>query len=128
MNGDILQGGRNLTRDNALREPFNNSCFANPSLTGEDGVVLPPTHQHIYNLPNLSIATHDGVNLTRPHQVREIYRVKIQSARTCATARREWSVSTIGAPSTFSRTINNTRKVAAQPFNGHTRKARRKVT
>ncbi len=44
---------------------LNHGGLPHARLTGEDGVVLPPAHKNIHDLPDLLVTPDDGVDLSR---------------------------------------------------------------
>ncbi len=59
----VFQGGRHVTGDDAQGETFDHGGLAHPGFTGEDRVVLAPTHEDVHQLANLLVTAHDGVEL-----------------------------------------------------------------
>jgi len=55
-----------------LCKTFDHGGVPHPRLAGEDGIVLPPAHQDIHELPDLLVAPDDGVDLAVAGPFRKI--------------------------------------------------------
>ena len=73
-NHHLLQVWRYSFLYHALRKAFHNSCFSYPCFTGQNGIVLSSAQKNVNDLPDLSIASAHGVNLSLPGQGRQINR------------------------------------------------------
>ena len=59
----VLERGRNVARDDPLRQPLGHRRLAHPRLPDQHRVVLGPARQNLHAAPNLVVAPDDGVEL-----------------------------------------------------------------
>ncbi len=60
---DIPERRRHVAGDDAQGEAFDHGGLADPGFAGEDRVVLPASHEDVYQLADFLVATDDGVEL-----------------------------------------------------------------
>ena len=75
----ILQGCRDITRDNTLSQPFNNRGLTHTGLTDEDRVVLRTTRQYLHNATNLRVTTDHRVELAFASDLGQVSPVLLES-------------------------------------------------
>ena len=63
---------RHVTPGDPQREALDHGRLSHPRLAGEDGVVLPPAHQDVDDLPDLLVAAGDGIDVARARPRREV--------------------------------------------------------
>ena len=73
-----LQRGRHIAPRNPQRKALDNGGFANASLSRQNRVILPPSHQHINDLPYLLIPPDNRINLAIARFFRQISAVSLQ--------------------------------------------------
>ena len=71
----VLQGRRDVARNNALGQAFRHRRLAHAGLTNEDGVVLGAAGQDLHAPPNLVVPPNDGVELAVARGGRQVARV-----------------------------------------------------
>ena len=59
----VLQRRRHVAGDDTQGKTFDHGGLAHPGFTGEDRVVLAPTHQDVHQLADLFVTPHDRVEL-----------------------------------------------------------------
>ena len=62
-----------------MGESLDHCGLAHPGLAGQDGVVLPPAHQDVDDLPNLLVAPHDRIHLAISRTLSQVHRVLAKS-------------------------------------------------
>ena len=68
----ILQRRRHVTGRNAQGEPFHHRGLADTGFTGQDGIVLPPAHENVDDLPDLFIPRDNRIDPALPRPFGEV--------------------------------------------------------
>ena len=93
--GNILERGRNIALRNAQRKPFDDGCFSDAGLTGENGIVLAAAHQDIDDLPDFDVASKHGIELAAFGFFRQIDGELIEVLSLAAACRARRSVRSV---------------------------------
>ena len=79
----ILQRRRNITRNDALGQSFDDSCFTGARLTNEHRVVLRTTRQHLDGSTNLFVTTDHGIQFAFARRFGEVVAILVQHLEFC---------------------------------------------
>src|SRR5439155_20860833 len=73
-----LQRFRHVTRDNALREAFNNGGFAHARFANEDRIVFRAAGKNLNNAADLFVAANHGIELSLSSELGQIAGISLQ--------------------------------------------------
>ena len=79
----ILQRRRNIARNDALGQPFDDSCFTGARLTNEHGVVLRTTRQHLDGSTNLFVTADYWIQFAFARRFGEVVAILVQHLEFC---------------------------------------------
>src|SRR6516162_7765651 len=69
---DFFQSRRHISSRDSDRKTFHDRRLADARFPGEDRIVLPAPHQDVNDLPNLSVASQDRIDLSFPSLLSEV--------------------------------------------------------
>ena len=68
----VLELRRHVARGDALREALDDGGFSDAGFAGQDGIVLPPSHQDLNELPNLFVAADDRIDFAATRSLGQV--------------------------------------------------------
>ena len=74
----VLEALGNVAHVDAPRETLDDGRLADAGLADQDGVVLRPPRENLNDAPDLLVASHDGIDLAAPREIRQVARIALQ--------------------------------------------------